>query len=191
MRVPALAPLLLAVAVTACSKPAPPQEVTVHEIMVEKIDGMADPLWEVTNTALDENAAIDPARLTDAQWTELARLALGVKEGADQLATMQKIVLAKPGVKISDEDSDFGSSAAQVQKSIDANPEDFRNFAGVLAAHMADLAAAAKAHDAAKATPLVDQLDGVCEQCHLEFWYPQDRALVESIRRTNGDDPTT
>jgi hypothetical protein len=56
---------------------------------------------------------------------------------------------------------------------------------------MADLAKAAKDHDSASATPLVDQLDGVCESCHLEFWYPDQKALVESIRQANGDDPTT
>ncbi len=94
-------------------------------------------------------------------------------------------------MKISDEDVEGGSSAAQVQTNIDARPEEFRQFAGVLSAHMADLAAAAKAHDAEKLTPLVDQLDGVCESCHLEFWYPEQKVLVESIRQANGDDPTS
>jgi hypothetical protein len=69
-----------------------------------------------------------------------------------------------------------------VQANIDKDPEMLHEFAGALAQHMADLAAAAKTHDAAKAGPLIDQLDGVCEDCHLQFWYPSQKDLVQKIR---------
>ncbi len=192
MKALTLLPLLFAAA--ACSKgeaPQEPEQATVHEIMTEKIDGNADPLWEITNTALNENAEVDPTKLSDEQWAEVEKRALAVKAGADELAGLEKLVVVKPGVKISDEDVEGGTTSAKVQSYLDARPDDFRNFAGVLSAHMADLAAAAKAHDGVKATPLVDQLDGVCESCHLEFWYPDQKGLVQKIRRENGDDPTT
>lgn len=168
-----------------------PDQLTVHEVMLDQIDGNADPIWEITNTALDDTATIDPTRLSDEQWADIERRALAVKQGADTLAAMENFVVIKPGAKISDEDVEGGTTSAKVQSYLDANPEDFRQFAGVLSAHMADLADAANKHDAARATPLVDQLDGVCESCHLEFWYPDQKALVESIRKQNGDDPTT
>ena len=186
-------PLLPALAlIAACSQEnEPPAEPTVHEVMLEQIDGNADPIWDITNIALDETATIDGSKLSDAQWAELERRALAAKAGADMLAAMKTFTVAKPGVKISDEDIEGGTTAAKVQAYIEARPQDFRQFAGVLSAHMADLAAAAKTHDAARATPLVDQLDGVCESCHLEFWYPDQKAEVEAIRRAGGDDPAT
>jgi len=178
--------------IAACSQDnQPAAEPTVHDVMLEQIDGNADPIWEITNLALDETATIDGTKLSDAQWADGERRALAAKVGADTLAAMQSFTVVKPGVKISDEDVEGGTTAAKVQAYIDARPQEFRQFAGVLSAHMADLATAAKAHDTARATPLVDQLDGVCESCHLEFWYPDQKAQVESIRKANGDDPTT
>jgi len=35
--------------------------------------------------------------------------------------------------------------------------------------------------------PSRDQLDGVCESCHLEFWYPSQKKLVDAIRKAGGD----
>ena len=186
-------PLLLALSLIAgCSQENEAlTEPTVHELMLEQIDGNADPIWEITIIALDETATIDGSKLSDEQWAEIERRALTAKAGADALAAMKTFTVVKPGVKISYEDIEGGTTAAKVQAYIEARPQDFRQFAGVLSAHMADLAAAAKTHDAARATPLVDQLDGVCESCHLEFWYPDQKAEVEAIRRAGGDDPAT
>ena len=194
MKAFALLPALAIVA--ACSQgsdkaAADPNQLTVHEVMVHQIDGNADPIWDTTNTALNDMAAIDPASMSDEQWAEVERRALALKKGADTLAAMSELAVVRPGQKILDEDVDGGASAAMVQSYIDKHPEDFRQFASVLSAHMADLAAAAQQRDAARATPLVDQLDGVCESCHLEFWYPEQKALIESIRKAKGDDPTT
>ena len=194
MRVSIVCGSALVLLAGGCSQEAGPEATagaTVHEVMLEQIDANADPLWEITNTALDEAATIDAAKLTDAQWAEIERRALAVKAGADELARMETFVLVRPGVKISDEDVEGGTTAAKVQAYIDARPAEFRQFAGVLSAHMADLSEAAKARDAARATPLVDELDGVCESCHLEFWYPDQKALVESIRKASGDDPAS
>ena len=44
---------------------------------------------------------------------------------------------------------------------------------------------AANARDAAKAGPIIDSLDGVCEGCHLDYWYPDQKALVEKIIKEN------
>ena len=54
--------------------------------------------------------------------------------------------------------------------------------------NMGEIAAAARAHDAAKAGPLIGEIDGVCENCHLTFWYPEEKAFVEDfIRRGNSN----
>jgi hypothetical protein len=176
----------LAVGLAGCSggkQAEQPTQPTLHEVMKNEIDANADKLWDVTNSALGEKAQLDASKMTDDQWNQLADLANKVKDGANKLANMNPIVATKPGVKIADEDVPFGDSAASVQANIDKDPEQLHEFAGVLAQDMADLATAAKAHDAAKAGPIIDQLDGVCEDCHLQFWYPSQKDLVEKFRK--------
>lgn len=157
--------------------PAP----TFHEVMKDKVDAHADALWAIANAAIADDAGIDPSKMTDDQWTQLAARAEEVRQGALQIAKMDPIVVAKPGVKVADEGVEGGHSAAQVQQQIDADPAQLREMADGLATHMANIVKAANAHDAATAGPLIDQLDGVCEGCHLEFWYPSQKALIEKF----------
>ena len=183
-----LAPLMVLTA--ACQQQ--PQEgttLTFHEIMKDEIDKNADELWEISNAAIGDRAGIDPAKMTDQSWSDIAERADAVREAALKIATMDPIVIAKPGVKISDEGIPGGHTAAQVQERFDKDPETLREMANALAVHVGDIADGARAHDAAKIGPLIDQLDGVCENCHLEYWYPDQKELVNRIRNEGGDVP--
>jgi hypothetical protein len=183
-RTTALAALALGLA--ACNKqPEQPKPLTLHEVMKDEIDANADKLWDLTNPALGDEAQLIPSKISDETWTQIEDRANKVKAGADTLVTMYPIIVAKPGVKIADEDVPYGDSAASVQANIDRDADKLRQFAGVLAQHMADLATAARKHDAARAGQLIDQLDGVCEDCHLEFWYPDQKELVQKFREAN------
>ena len=95
--------------------------------------------------------------------------------------------MVEPGVKIADEDVPGGDSAESVRQNIAKDPQGFRDHANALAQDMADLATAASKHDAATAGPIINQLDSVCESCHIEFWYPSQKALVDAIRKKGGD----
>lgn len=169
------------VVLAACSQEADEPSPTFHELMLNEVDKNADELWDISNTAMGERAGIDPAKMTDERWQQLADKAAAVQQAALRIATMDPLVVARPGVKISDEGLPYGHTAAQVQARFDREPQKLRDMANVLATHTGDLAEAARAHDAARAGPLVDQLDPVCESCHLEFWYPDQKALVEEI----------
>jgi hypothetical protein len=183
-----LAPVLVLTA--ACrQEPEEAAQLTFHEIMKDEIDKNADELWDISNAAIGERAGLDPAKMDDDRWADIAERADAVRAAALKIATMDPIVIAKPGVKISDEDIPGGHTAAQVQARFDRDPQTLRDMANALAVHMGDLADAARAHDAAKAGPLVDQLDGVCENCHLEYWYPDQKELVNQIRSEGGDVP--
>lgn len=174
--VPALA---LLAGCSAEPKPAAAPAPTFHDVMKDKVDVNADALWDVANAAIGQDGGLDPQKMTDAQWTQIATRAEAVQQAALEIARMDPVVLARRGVKISDEGLPGGHTAAQVQAQIDANPQGLRDMAEVLAVHMGDMAKAAHAHDAARAGPLIDQLDTVCEDCHLEYWYPTQKALIE------------
>lgn len=185
-----ITPALMVLA--ACQK-QPPQAVepTVHAIMKNKVDANADALWDLTNPALNNDATLNPDKIDDARWTKMAQRAQAVADAAGQLANLKTLKLVEPGQTIADQDLVGGNQPDEVQENLDRHPDDFREFAGALQAHMNDIAAGAKAHDARKLSPLIDQLDGVCENCHLEFWYPNQKAYIEKIRKSGGNDPTS
>jgi RES domain-containing protein len=176
---------------SACSKPqavAEPEQVaalTFHEIMKDQIDKNADELWDISNASIGDRAGLDPAKMNDAQWQQLTEKAEAVRSGALAIVAMNPLVIAKPGVKISDEGLPGGHTAAMVQARFDMEPEKLRDLANTLASHMDELAQATRAKNPEKAGPLIDQLDGVCESCHLEFWYPDQKELVQSIIDAN------
>jgi len=180
---PALA--VLALALSACSKEPSNDDVamTVHEAMTEHVDVIADEVWAIGNESIADNALIDNALMDDAKWAKLADAATRLQGAATDLGGFEHYVVNRPGVTISDEDVPGGTTSEVVQKHINSNTDDFRGMAHALAAHAGDIAAAAKAHDGAQAGKLIGQLDGVCESCHLEFWYPQQRELVEAAMK--------
>ena len=180
-------------ALAACSSPKeeqPKAQSSLNEVMKNEVDPRADDVWAIGNKAMDDQAGIDPKLMTDADWDNLAKHAQSLQQAALDLAALDPIVVVKPGVKIADEGVPYGDSAAEVQSNVDKDPQGLRDFANTLASHMGDVAAAAQAHDAVKAGPLISQLDGVCESCHINYWYPSQKALLEKI---NGavTDPTT
>jgi len=192
--------LLIALPLLACtaacsSEPAEQvtaaSERTLHDIMTDGIDVRADEVWAIGNAAIDEQANLDAAKMTDVDWDKLSASSTGLRQAALDLANLDPIVVVKPGGKIVDEGVPGGDTAAEVQANVDRNPQGFRDMANTLAGHMAELATAAQAHDAAKAGPLINQLDAVCEACHLDYWYPSQKALVEEFMDSGVVDPTT
>jgi hypothetical protein len=164
------------------------QQRTFHEIMKDDVDVRADDVWAIGNAHISDQAGIDAASMTDDDWKKLASAAVSLQQAALEIANLKDpIVVVKPGVKIADEDVPGGDSAESVKANIAKDPQGLRDHANSLAADMADLAKAANKHDAAAAGPIINQLDSVCESCHLEFWYPSQRDLVNKIRQEGGD----
>ena len=172
-----------------CHKQAEaPQQKTFHEIMKDEVDTRADDVWAIGNAHIGADAGIDAASMSDADWTKLASAAVNLQQAALAIANLKDpIVVVKPGVKIADEGVPGGDSAESVKANIANDPQGLRDHANALAQDMADLAKAANKHDAATAGPIINQLDSVCESCHLEFWYPSQKALVNEIREEGGD----
>jgi len=166
---------------------APPQK-TLHEVMKDEVDERADVVWAIGNAHINGDAGIDAASMTDDDWKKLASAAIDLQQGALHIAALKEpIVIVKPGESIADESVPGGDTKESVKANVDKDPQGLRDHANSLAQDMADLATAANKHDAATAGPIINQLDGVCESCHLEFWYPSQKKLVDEIRKAGGD----
>jgi len=182
-----IVPALLLVA--GCHKQeAASGQKTFHEIMKDEVDKRADDVWAIGNAHISDQAGIDAASMSDDDWKKLASAAVSLQQAALDIANLKEpIVIVKPGVKIADQGVPGGDSPESVKANIDKDPQGLRDHANSLAADMADLAEAANKRDAATAGPIINQLDSVCESCHLEFWYPSQKDLVNKIRQEGGD----
>lgn len=169
--------------VAACSsqkEEAPAQaQPTLHEVMKDEVDVHADELWEISNPALGDNAHLDAALMNDQLWDQIEQQATALQQASLKLASLDPIVVVKPGVKIADEGVPYGDTGAEVQANVDKDPQKLRDFANALAVHAGDIAAAAQRRDTERAGLLIGELDGVCEDCHLEYWYPSQKALID------------
>jgi hypothetical protein len=177
--------------VAACSSPKEEAKVaqapTLHEMMTQKVDVEADKIWAIGNAAINDTASLDPAKMTDKSWKELQESSEKMAAHAKELAGLNPVVVTRPGVKIADEGTPGAPSPAQIQGHIARDPDVYRSLADALMVHAVSLADAAKTKDAAKAGHLLNGLDGVCETCHLEFWYPEQKAFVEAVEARNHD----
>lgn len=168
-----IAPASALCALAACSQQPEPQPLDVYPVMKDQVDVHADGVWEVGNTAMDEDGGIDGAKMTDELWQELANSADALAADFDAMIAAPSYVVSAKGEPILDSEIEGGITAEMVQAHIDKDPETFRAMAGVLKIHAQDIAAAARAKDAARAGQLVGDLDPVCEGCHLKYWYPE------------------
>jgi len=183
---------MLALAMLAtCSSPkdGKPDETnapTVHELMTRKIDVDADAIWSIGNAAINDRALLEPARMDEKDWQGLEQAAQRLAGDAATLATLDPVVVTRPGVRIADEGVEGAPSPAEIQAHIKRDTDVYRSLARSLAGHSARLAAAARAREPSRAGHLINELDGVCESCHLEFWYPEQKALVEALEAGAG-----
>jgi len=183
-----------ALLLAGCQKKAeqPAKRATIHEVMKEEVDKRADDVWAVGNKHMSEDAGMNGATMTDADWKKLAAAATSLHDAALDLASLpEPLTVVKPGAKIAYEDTDWGDKATAVQHNVDQDSQGLRDLANALAKHSADIATAANNHDAATAGKLINELDGVCESCHVKYWYPSQKALIDQIRKSSGTDPST
>jgi len=171
----ALAHALAAVALLASAYEVHSATVSrdLHDLMKNVVARQTQVIWDVGNRAQDDQGNPDASKLSADDWSKLVDAAGNVRQVAQTLAQSQHILVAAAGVKIDGEGNPGAPGAKQVQAAIDANPQEFQALSQALARSMDQVAAAAKARDAAKLFDVSGELDQVCENCHVKFWYPE------------------
>lgn len=166
----ALSGAVAIVAACATTAATPSGVVDVRAAMQEQVNPAMLSIWEITNNAMNDQGGIDAAQMDAAKWQQIAA-------GADKLAASGKAMAeATAYVAAAPDNADVGEgevSMADVQRHLDSDPRLFGQMAAAFAAHSEKLAEAARNQDAATASDLVVEMDGVCESCHARFWYPE------------------
>jgi hypothetical protein len=180
----------LVIAGAACTRsqsPAAPElqkPATIKDIMDSMVDPSGDFMFESVVEIADERGITHKAPQNDEEWEAVRNHALVLLE-APNLLIMEGRKVAKAGERSKNPQVEL--QPEEIQKLIDGDRGSFIRRARRLqdAAVMALKAAEAKDKDALFHS--IESIDKACENCHLHYWYPNDKRAQEAAKESGLD----
>lgn len=145
---------------------------TLQELMTSVIDPNIDPIWNSVSTVSTKDGIEEKQPQTDDEWKVLKNHAVTLLEVSNLLVIEGRKVAADNAISTSTHPSEL--SPTEVQKGIDANRPDFIQHAHDLQNAIQQIIIAIDAKNPEELVKAGGQVDQVCEQCHKQFWYPND-----------------
>ena len=158
---------------------------TVHDIMEGIVDPASDVLFDAVATDITAAGVNEKRPQTDEEWERVEGNALMLAEAAN-LLKMPGRKAASPGDQTKSEGPDAPElTPEEIQAKMDADRTKWVKYATNLQDQARKTRDAAKRRDADAVFALGEDIDMACEDCHLEYWYPNDkaaRALAEQAK---------
>jgi hypothetical protein len=178
----AIASLAIATLTLAgCNEKPPLPEATpfeptasIQELMQSIIDPSADALWESISSTTTASGTDNKQPQTEAEWIELRHLAIRLAESSNLLAIPGRPV-AHPAKQLEDSHVKGMLSAAEIESRIVLDRASFIQRARQLQQAAQLSLAAIDARNVERFLEAGARIDQACEQCHLQYWYPNDR----------------
>lgn len=150
---------------------------TIKDVMHSMIDPSGDYIFQSVEEVADEHGAHENAPKTDEEWDEL-RQRLMILQQAPTLLEDRRA--ARPRDRSRNPQSE--SQPEQIEATLDADPASLLRRARRLqdAANSAVQAVDAKNKDALLLS--IDKIDKACENCHLHYWYPNDKRAQQAAK---------
>jgi hypothetical protein len=151
--------------------------VSVKELMESMIDPIADNIFDAVAVDSTEKGIVEHRPTTDEDWAKVRRGAVTLAEATTLLKIARPIA---PPDDASHKNDPHGPELppAEIQKRIDANRALWNKHADGLRDEALKVIEIVKARDADKLFKAGSDIDVACENCHLEYWYPGDKAKV-------------
>jgi hypothetical protein len=138
------------------------------------IDPSSDGIFESVATISGPNGIVDKAPKTDEDWEQVESYAWTLTEAATLLNVPGRRV-AKPGdVDTPGDPSAPELTADQVQQKIDSDRVRWETFVSGLQGAALKALNAAQAHNTEALFEVGNTIDEACENCHLQYWYPDN-----------------
>jgi hypothetical protein len=190
-----VAAFTLAISVAACtspaSAPAPPPAsralwgdlkpvVSVKELMRDMLDPIADNIFDAIGTVETKDGVVETFPKTDEDWDKVRIGAVTIAEGVYLLK------VPRPFAPAGDENNSTGPepeelSPAQIQAKLDADPVLWNAKIEALRNVGLEVLDIVNRRDAQALWGAAEDLDRACESCHIEYWYPGERALFRKL----------
>jgi hypothetical protein len=161
-------------------QPAAPQQAqpdyrttaTVKDIMDALVDPGSDVLWDSVETIVSAKGTEEKAPHTDEEWKNVRNHAIMLLEATNLLQIPGRHV-AKAGEKADDPKVELAPD--QIEDMINKDRAKWIGFATKLHDATMESFKAIEAKDAEKLLDTGDGIDNACENCHLQYWYPNER----------------
>src|SRR5437867_7482058 len=164
---------------SSCNRqPEPPKQPeyrvtgTIKDLMDSMVDPSADFLWDSVATTVSAKGIEDKAPHTDAEWAEVRRRAITLLE-ATNLLVMPGRHVAKPGEKADDPKVEL--SPEQIEELMNKDKESWVKHAHTLHDKVMVAFNAIEAKNVEGLFLAGDGIDKACEDCHLQYWYPNEK----------------
>lgn len=157
----------------AAASPAPAFQITasIQELMDAVIDPSADALWDSVSITTTKKGTVFHQPHSDEEWQEARRHAIALIEGTN-LLVMDGRRLVAPGSPVLDQGTSGVLSAEEGQKKFAEQHPTFVQFAKALREAGTQMLTAIDKKDPTAMMNAGSAMDGICESCHLTFWYP-------------------
>jgi hypothetical protein len=151
--------------------------VSVKELMENIIDPQADFVFDAVAVDIGTQGAVETKPTTDDDWLKVQRGAVILAEATNLLKMQRRI--APPG----DKNNSGGSNAPelspeQIQTKVDSDRALWNSHADKLRDEALKVLDIVKNKDADSLFKAGSDIDQACESCHLDYWYPGDKAAV-------------
>ena len=154
----------------ARAKPAP--TATIKDLMVSIVDPSADVVWDAVQTTVSQDGTVDKVPHTAEEWADLRGGAIRLVEAANLLVMPGRHV-AGPGEK--SETPGIELEPAEMEALVDQDRRAWDERVQAFRAVSLEVLSAVDAKDANKLFDVGDELDTACENCHKQYWYPNEK----------------
>jgi hypothetical protein len=148
---------------------------SVKELMENIVDPQADYVFDAVGSDIGPKGIVDIKPTTDDDWTKIQRGAYVLAESSNLLKMNRKMA---PDGATNREKGGPELTPAQIEAKVKENPAMWNSHADTLRTEALKVIEIVKARDADKLLAAGSAIDRACEACHLDFWYPGDRAAV-------------
>jgi hypothetical protein len=154
--------------------------VSVKELMRDMIDPIADNIFDSVSIVSTKNGTVQKVPRTDEDWDKIRIGGVTMAEGVYLLKIPRPF--APPG----DENNSTGPDAeelspAQIQAKIEADPVLWNAKIEALRNVGLEVMDIVKRKDVNELWEASENLDQACEGCHIEYWYPGEKALFKKL----------
>jgi hypothetical protein len=160
--------------------------VSVKELMRDLIDPLADNIFNAISTVETEKGIVETVPASDEDWDKIRIGATALVEGS-YLLRVKRPFAPEGDVNNSTGPEPLELSPAQIQEKVNQDPvlwiakiEALRNV-GLQALDVV------KRREAKELWDVSNNLDEACENCHIEYWYPSQKDLLDKLDRNLRD----
>src|SRR5258706_658669 len=189
---------LLAVALCApgCSSSTPPSAppkalalwgdlkpvVSVKELMRDMIDPASDNIFDAVKIVSTRQGTVERVPKTDEDWSKIRIGAVTIVEGVYLLK------IPRPFTPDGDQNNSTGPDAtelspAQIKAKLEADPVLWNAKIEALRNVGLEVLEIVKKRKVDELWDAGGNLDQACEACHIEYWYPGDKAVLQKLDR--------